>query len=84
MTETEAIRCAMRDKRVSQAQLAEMCGFKNQSNVAMLLADNKKHGIRFDNFMKIMNALEFEVTITNINYTDQQYVIDGEYDGVFD
>lgn len=84
MTEVEAIKCAMKDKRVSQARLAAMCGFKNASNIGMLLGNGKKCGVRFDNFQKIMNALEYEITITNINNPSQQYVIDGEYDGIFD
>ena len=35
-------------------------------------------------FLKLMTAMDFEITITNMRNPDEQYVVNGEYEDVYD
>ena len=76
MTEKQAIRTAMWTRRWNQQKLAEKMGYKTQSGIANLLKANSS--MRFDNFLKLMDVMDFEITITNLRNPDEQYIIDGE------
>lgn len=78
MTEKQAIRTAMWTRRLSQQKLADKLGYKNQSGVGNLLRETSS--IRFETFLKLMNLMEFEITITNMHNPDEQYIVDGEED----
>ena len=82
MTEKQAIRRAMWSRRWSQAKVAEKLGMKHQSNVSEMLKEGRS--VRFETFLKLMTAMDFEITITNMRNPDEQYVVNGEYEDVYD
>jgi plasmid maintenance system antidote protein VapI len=78
MTEKQAIRTAMWTRHWSQQKLADKMGYKRQTNISSLL--NEERSIRFETFIKLMEVMEFEITITNMHNPDEQYIVDGEED----
>ena len=78
MTEKQEISSALWTRRWSQQKLADKMGYKNQSGIGNILRENSS--VRFETFLKLMEVMEFEITITNMHNPDEQYIIDGEED----
>lgn len=60
---------------ISQKKLAEKMGLKSQQALFNML--KAKHGMRVDNFVKIMNTLGYDVVVRN-KVTDEEQVLTTE------
>ena len=61
MKSSEAVREAMKKDGMSQANLAEKCGYKTQSGIGNALS--RENGMRVDVFVKMMNAMGYDVVV---------------------
>lgn len=76
MTEREAIKAIMKERGWSQARLSKEAGFKNQSNVGMMLSPARKTGMGIDNLVSLAEALGCELVIRDKMGTKKEWVID--------
>lgn len=60
-TAREFAKCAVETSKLSQKRLALKMGLKAQQAVFNML--NAKNGMRTDNFVKMMNALGYDVIV---------------------
>ena len=63
MNASAIVRKIMSEAGVSQKKIADQIGLNSQQAVFNML--NAKLGMRIDNFIKIMNALGYEVIVRN-------------------
>ena len=75
MTEKDVVRKGMAMRGWSQPKLAEVAGFKSQSNITGLL-NNNKNGIRMDNLFKMFNAMGFEIVVRDKMGSGKEFIID--------
>ena len=61
MKSNEVVRAAMKADGISQANLAAKLNYKTQSGVSNAL--NRENGMRVDVFVKLMNAMDYEVVV---------------------
>ena len=61
MKSSEVVREAMKKDGMSQANLAQKCGYKTQSGVGNAL--QRENGMRVDVFIKMMNAMGYDVVV---------------------
>ena len=61
MKSNEVVRAAMKAGGISQANLAAKLNYKTQSGVGNAL--NRENGMRVDVFVKMMNAMDYEVVV---------------------
>ena len=78
MTVTEAMKTIMKEKKVTQCELADMIGTK-QNNVAMYLKNN--YGTKVENLLRMANACGYDVVLFDREKPSHTYVI-GDADGV--
>lgn len=71
MTEKDVIRKAMEVRGYNQGMLAELSGFKRQSNVSEML---RGQSIRVDNFVRMCNAMGFDVIVKDRNGSNRENV----------
>lgn len=71
MNEKDIIRAAMNVRGYNQTMLAEQAGLKRQTNVSEML---RSRSIRVDNFVKLMNAMGFEVIVKDKNSANKENV----------
>lgn len=76
MTAGEIAKEIMKASGVSQKKLADKMDLKAQQAVFNLL--NAKNGMRTDSFVKMMNALGYDVIVRNrVNDTEMQVFYEG-------
>ena len=61
MKSNEAVRAAMESGGITQAELAAKLGYKGQSSVGNALG--RENGMRVDVFVKMMNAMGYDVVV---------------------
>ena len=61
MKSNEVVRAAMAADGISQTNLAAKLGYKHQSSVGN--AVNRENGMRVDVFVKMMNAMGYDVIV---------------------
>jgi antitoxin component HigA of HigAB toxin-antitoxin module len=61
MKSNEAIRAVMSSDGITQANLAAKLGYKTQSGVGNALS--RENGMRVDVFVKMMNAMGYDVVV---------------------
>ena len=61
MKSSDIVRAKMKDAGITQKELADKLGYKTQSCIGDALA--RKNGVRIDVFVKMMNALGYEVIV---------------------
>ena len=71
MTEREILIEAMKTRGFTQQMLAEAAGFKRQSNIGELL---RSKSMRTDNFVKLLDALGFDVIVKGRNSNQNENV----------
>ena len=71
MNEKDIIRAAMNVRGYNQTMLAEQAGLKRQTNVSEML---RSRSIRVDNFVKLLNAMGFEVIVKDKNSANKENV----------
>lgn len=76
MTEKEAIKRIMKERGWSQARLAREAGFKNQSNVGMMLSPSRQSSMNTDNLVSLAEALGCELVIRDKLGSEMEWVID--------
>lgn len=69
MNEKEIIRAAMAVRGYNQTMLAEQAGLKRQTNVSEML---RSRSVRVDNFVKLMNAMGFDVIVKDRNGSNKE------------
>lgn len=72
MTTSDAIKKCMKDKGITQAELAEQLGTK-QTNISMYLRSNMV--MQVSNLLRMANACGYEVVLVNRKDTGKAYVI---------
>ena len=77
MTVKEAIKAAMKSKKITQTDLADRVG-TGQSNLSMYIKSGT--GMRLENLMKIVNACGFDVVLRDREDSSRMYVIGDESD----
>ena len=77
-TATQAATDILKDSGLSQKKLAEKMELKSQQAVFGIL--NAKHGMRTDNFVKMMNVLGYDVVIRNRVNDEEIEIIPKEVD----
>lgn len=60
MTISDFIRIKITERKTNQSELAAKAGFKNQSNVSMLL---KSKNMRTENLFALLDALDCELVL---------------------
>lgn len=75
----DVIRACIKARNMSQTQAAEAIGFKRQSNVAELLT---RDNFQTDKFIKIMDALGFDIIIKDRNGANRENCWKIEVSGV--
>ena len=78
MTEKEAIKAIMKERGWSQAKLAREAGFKNQSNIGMMLSPARQSSINTENLFSLATALGCELVIRDKMGSKKEWVIDME------
>ena len=63
MTAQDIVKSIMEGVGISQKKLADKIGAKSQQAVFNML--NAKNGMRVDNFVKLMNAMGYDVVVRN-------------------
>ena len=71
MTEKEILVNAMKVRGYTQTMLAQAAGYARQSNVSELL---RGKSIRVDNFVKLLNAMGFDVVVKDRNGQNRENV----------
>lgn len=75
-TAKDAIVEIMKTVGVSQQKMADKIGVKKQQGVFNML--NAKNGMRIDSFIKMLDALGYDVLIRNrVNEEEVQIILDG-------
>ena len=75
MNVVKIIREVMKEKEISQARLAEIAGFRGQSNITGIL-NNSKGNVRVGNLYRIMDALGYEIVIRNKLDHESAYTVE--------
>lgn len=78
MTEKEVIKAIMKERGWSQAKLAREAGFKNQSNVGMMLSPSRQSSMNTENLVSLAKALGCELVIRDKMGSKKEWVIDME------
>ena len=76
MTEKEAIKAIMKERGWSQAKLAKEAGYRNQSNIGMMLSPTRKSSMNTENLISLVTALGCELVIRDKMGTKKEWVID--------
>lgn len=73
MKAVDIARKAWEESGISQKKLAEKIGIKTQQGVFRIF--NAKQGMRIDSFVKIMNALGYDVVVRN-KVNDKETIVE--------
>lgn len=71
MNEKDIIRAAMAARGYNQTMLAVAAGLKRQTNVSEML---RSRSLRVDNFVKLLNAMGFDVIVKDRNSSNRENV----------
>lgn len=72
MTGKEAMRFAMYSRNLIQQQVAELAGYKRQSNVSEIL---RSDNARIDKLLQILNACDYDLIMVDRENPEKKYVI---------
>ena len=75
MTAREVIKVLIKRKKISQDELARLCGMKGQTNVASAL--NRSSNMRIDTLEQLANALGYEVVLRPKESDGEEFVVHG-------
>lgn len=75
MTARKAIRSMMRMLDYTQIKLAYLCGYKSQSNIGMLLKEDRG-AFSTDALVKLVKAMDCELVIQSKSDPSLKWVID--------
>lgn len=67
MTVKDVIITACKQKHVSMTELAERAGYSNKSAISVMLSRNNGMGMRVETLLKLLDAIEYQVTIEDVN-----------------
>ena len=76
MTIKNVIKVAQKTVGWTQTTLAEACGYESQAAIGMALS--RKNGMRVDVFVKMLNAMGYDVVVQskNPNMNKNKWVLD--------
>ncbi|MBQ2067220.1 MAG: hypothetical protein II496_06815 [Clostridiales bacterium] len=75
-TVEEALRIAMRSKRISQTNMARDLGYKTVAGVTNRL-DSSKNSMRFDMAYKFADVLGYDIVLRDRDNPDSEIVVRG-------
>ena len=75
-TVEEALRIAMRSKRISQTNMARDLGYKTVAGVTNRL-DSSKNSMRFDRAYKFADVLGYDIVLRDRDNPDSEIVVRG-------
>ena len=73
MTVKDIIRKMLTRRKMTQTDLADVAGFKNQSNIAMILKNGNT--MRLESLLRMADALDCDVLIRD-NWTEETFKIE--------
>lgn len=73
MNNKEIIYAAMKARGYTQALLAEKYGYKTTSGISEML--RTKNGMRVDNFVKLLEIMDFEVVVRSKTKTGEEWTV---------
>lgn len=76
MKNTDIITAAMDCRGISQTELAGKVGYARPSSINDML--KRKGGPRVDNFVKVLNALGYDVIVRDQYNSKQEWKVDAE------
>lgn len=71
----DIIKVKIKERKITQALLAEKTGFANQANIGSLL--NSKSSMRVENALKLLDALDCELIIRD-KLNGNEWVVSNE------
>ena len=74
MNGSEIVYAALKARGYTQGLLAEKAGYKTVSSINDMLARGKK-GMRVDNFVKLLEIMDFEVVVRSKTKTGEEWVV---------
>lgn len=75
MKEQEVIRRVMKEKQMTQTDVAVACGKKNQSYISMLLQGKS---MRVDNLVKVLNACGYDLVAVDRGGIGRKFTVTEE------
>lgn len=74
MTAKDIVKEIMSDKGISQSKLAELAGFKSQSNITGYL--NRGSSMRVDNLIQMLSAMDCELIVRERTSQEEWVVVE--------
>lgn len=65
---------------LSQADIAEQCG-RSKGNLCKSLNNEYGMNMKLKTFVDLLDQVECQMVIEDLNTIDDEYIIDGEYEG---
>ena len=73
MTGKEAMRYAIKEKRMTQQEIAEKAGYARQTNVSGVL---RVENARVDSLVRILNACGYDLVMVDRNDSEKKFIIE--------
>ena len=73
MTGKEAMRYAIKEKRMTQQEIAEKAGYARQTNVSEIL---RVENARVDSLVRILNACGYDLVMVDRNDSEKRFIIE--------
>ena len=73
MTGKEAMRYAIKEKRMTQQEIAEKAGYARQTNVSEVL---RVENARVDSLVRILNACGYDLVMFDRNDSEKKFIIE--------
>lgn len=74
MNDKDIIREALHVRSYTQEFLAQKAGYAGQAGIGRLLI--AKNGMRIDNFVKLLNAMDFEVVVRSKTKSGEEWKVE--------
>ena len=73
MTGKEAMRYAIKEKRMTQQEIAEKAGYARQTNVSGVL---RVENARVDSLVRILNACGYDLVMVDRSDSEKKFIIE--------
>ena len=73
MTGKEAMRYAIKEKRMTQQEIAEKAGYARQTNVSEIL---RVENARVDSLVRILNACGYDLVMVDRSDSEKRFIIE--------
>lgn len=76
MNDKQIIKEALKVRGYTQVYLAEKAGYASQSGIGQIISAQK--GMRIDNFIKLLEAMDFEVVVRSKTKSGEEWRVTRE------